>query len=66
MKYESTFTYNQNDNEYLIFITVWTEMRAHELVPGAPVGGGAGARVAGSSNSLWGIGLNCDDIYSTI
>ena len=41
-------------------------MSAHELVPGTPVGGGAGARVAGSSNSLRGIGLACDDIYSTI
>ena len=52
--------------EYPIFITVWTWMRAHELVPGTPVGGGAGARVTGSSNRERGIGLDSDDIYSPI
>ena len=52
--------------EYPISITVWTWMRAHELVPGTPVGGGAGARVTGSSNRERGIGLDSDDIYSPI
>ena len=36
----------------------------NELVPGSPVGGGAGARVAGSSKRERGIGLHGDDIYS--